>query len=1438
MNKRRVGQRALTFVLALAMIAGIVPFTAMADENTIASFDVPETQISVAVNTALTDIGLPTTLSATMEDGSKVDIPVTWDGGDLYDGTTDGIFTFRAVLASGYTYGGATPTAVVTVVAPAALLTLTGAQLNPEGKAIALVNEGTGIAEYYDTLAAAFEAMTEAVEYSVVICADYSYAATDAAAVQAATSATKINISSIYNDGVKDVVSKFTLPSSQNWLCSTVTEFRDIDFVNDGVNNIIARGNELTMGGNITMSTDYMSVYGGSNIAYSGDSDVTVLSGQYANVFGGNYSGTMTGNAKATVGGNAAVTNLFGGGATAMGDNSSTTLNIDGTNGAKVSKVYAAGSASNATLPATAKMTINVKNTQGITLLDASTRNSANENIINIEGEVGVNGLTASTATLAMAANSHLFFTGSADKTIKDIDVQGTEALVDIYKATSTKSLTVNGEYKNTENKLMLGVCGTAAAAGDKLLYFPTPANAIAEHYQGNAITVRKEEKYIVVDAAEPRLIVENYFAGKGLVVSSVYDDATKTYTVTFTKSAAAQDQDICVVVNNLYTDLSKNNWSCSARGDVVGGTVQRDADGKVKSITVQISASADNVVQMGVYLGTQTQSGGQDDDLRNSDIENAYRPTGEVTKENDMEAPRQGNYQKTATNSAYLYKTAEWTDKENGQARITLTGLDVGSGNERFDGVPLYIFQVCTAHKLTKKIVSVNINFLINAYGPVNLIAINNQDINSGILYDYAATDDSILSECKFDGGIHFLESQMMALHNVLFDENGKQQYFPSAIYVSSDSIPMAKDASQLDGSYKTDTELIAKGHRLMTLLKEYDARGRYFYISSPDVIKDISSGNNDLALFLPAFVLPSVYTDPYSLPAVSTDKTYDTGFDEMEHILVEKSMEIEDVISDKYAINDITAQNGLQATIAGQSITAEGKVVAGQPAQVVVDVTLKDLTEVNNWIATNYGKATLTCSSGTPLAVDSPELALYEEMPNAPLTVSKTVTTPEGVTAPEDNEFTFTIKAGSPLTACASQPYKLYNSSNNEEISGTYATDGEGKFTLKAGQYAVFEGLEIGTAYEVTETPKANYTQTAPVQDGTPIAASGNIVAGGSTAAFTNSYAPPTLTISKTVAGTYGSKELSFYFNVTIKNADGTGYTGADVSYKIGSAGAVTPMTFDEHGKSASTIPLKHGESAVLTGIPADATVTIKEMAVKDYVTTYKIDDATTDTQHWPIEGLTEPEPVAIPAMTTSHTIAFTNTNDTPPAAGVTIRKYVIGEYGDTARDFTFQITATAPVNGEDTPLAGPLHYYLESDTAETPTEHTLTLDNGVGTVELAHGEGIVITDMPSNGKITVTEQNVPEVYTTYLSVDERERALDDDRSTGEVPLDGAETKRFYFYNEYGLVETGIRLGGSGGNGGRILLLVVTSLLLVLTLTGLVMVLRKRRPSRRARH
>ena len=183
--------------------------------------------------------------------------------------------------------------------------------------------------------------------------------------------------------------------------------------------------------------------------------------------------------------------------------------------------------------------------------------------------------------------------------------------------------------------------------------------------------------------------------------------------------------------------------------------------------------------------------------------------------------------------------------------------------------------------------------------------------------------------------------------------------------------------------------------------------------------------------------------------------------------------------------------------------------------------------------------------------------------------------------------------------------------------------------------------------------------------------------------------------LTISKTVAGKDADTTKEFYFTITLEDAPGT-YTY--IGYGI-PGGTIA---------SGDTIPLAHGQSITIVGLPKDATYTVTEA---DYSK-----DGYTSTS----TGATG----RILADTTQ-TALFTNTRT---IGNLTISKTVAGNAGDVEKAFKFTIT----LNGSG--ATGTYNY-----TGKGVPDGTI---KSGGTVFLSHGQSITITGIPEGTIYTVTE------------------------------------------------------------------------------------------------
>ena len=183
--------------------------------------------------------------------------------------------------------------------------------------------------------------------------------------------------------------------------------------------------------------------------------------------------------------------------------------------------------------------------------------------------------------------------------------------------------------------------------------------------------------------------------------------------------------------------------------------------------------------------------------------------------------------------------------------------------------------------------------------------------------------------------------------------------------------------------------------------------------------------------------------------------------------------------------------------------------------------------------------------------------------------LKISKTVT---GESAPPDATFTFDITLTDGATPVSGTfTAGVYDASGNTDAMTelTFNADGTAAIKLQHGQYAVIEGLPVGTSYTVTErNPGTGYEPSCTVNDTpcTGATASGSIEgqdtnpgeigsqvgsqgwAPNQTVGYTNEYTPSveaSFTIAKDLHGRDWQDDDSFSFLVSLQHGDGSAVT-----------------------------------------------------------------------------------------------------------------------------------------------------------------------------------------------------------------------------------------------------------------------------------------------------
>lgn len=186
------------------------------------------------------------------------------------------------------------------------------------------------------------------------------------------------------------------------------------------------------------------------------------------------------------------------------------------------------------------------------------------------------------------------------------------------------------------------------------------------------------------------------------------------------------------------------------------------------------------------------------------------------------------------------------------------------------------------------------------------------------------------------------------------------------------------------------------------------------------------------------------------------------------------------------------------------------------------------------------------------------------------------------------------------------------------------TAVTDGEGGFSLKAGQKARFD-LTAGRTFRVREEDPGQYaravrcTVNGTVQE-LP-GETGEITMDPDrpqTAAFVNALNTTSLTVRKEVGGNMGDRDRAFGFRVRLYDA-GPGDGGGFLAFPTGAGYAL------EEGEARFT--LKHGQEVTLTGIPAGAWAVVTEELAEGYETRYVAGDAGGTGRTATLPRITEP-------------------------------------------------------------------------------------------------------------------------------------------------------------------------------------------------------------------
>lgn len=273
---------------------------------------------------------------------------------------------------------------------------------------------------------------------------------------------------------------------------------------------------------------------------------------------------------------------------------------------------------------------------------------------------------------------------------------------------------------------------------------------------------------------------------------------------------------------------------------------------------------------------------------------------------------------------------------------------------------------------------------------------------------------------------------------------------------------------------------------------------------------------------------------------------------------------------------------------------------------------------------------------------------------------------------------------------------------------------------FTLAHGEWLVIDGLPVDATYTVEETDALHQAYVPEVSTDGGIAvkasgANGTIIANATRSVDFSNSMPGSLKISKAVDGTGGSHTKEFEF--TVNFADLPTGTPSTYPYGIYDASDTLISAVGTTIASGGKIRLKHGDYALVTGLPAGTKYTVAEAS-------YLADGGyTTDSQD--NQG-------TIASGEESHA-AFTN----HAPGSLKISKTIVGDTKDATQPFRFTVDFTEIPDGDN--RAYPYGIYDASDTLISGA----TITSG-GTIDLKHGEYALITALPSGTGYTVSEDD----------------------------------------------------------------------------------------------
>lgn len=394
-------------------------------------------------------------------------------------------------------------------------------------------------------------------------------------------------------------------------------------------------------------------------------------------------------------------------------------------------------------------------------------------------------------------------------------------------------------------------------------------------------------------------------------------------------------------------------------------------------------------------------------------------------------------------------------------------------------------------------------------------------------------------------------------------------------------------------------------------------------------------------------------------------------------------------------------------------------------------------------------------------------------DEVSDGRLTLSKTVTAAEGITAP-NKAFTFKVP--------------LYQADGTTPLAGTFAFAGRPGGTngtyisgqiksgdtiaLKAGG-SVTVTLPTGAHYEVRELDSKGELMTS--EDGFAVVDKANpqkgTVGQATQVGFTNVYSVEStkvenaFKVQKKISGRNWTTSDAFTMTLAAEGEapmpkgakDGVSTIVLSKDVQVGNFGTIE---YTKPGTYTYVIAEQAGDETALTFSKATyrATVTVTDNGAGKLLAKTKIAQLTDD--------------AGDAAERTVEAAIFTNTAKT---GSLTVKKTVVG--GDSQREFGFMV---ALADGDGEPVSGTFG----------KGEHAVTFTDGKATFTLKDGGEKTVAGLPVGAHYTVTE-DAAEGYTTTVN------GADGSKAEGAVTEDGATVA---FTNTYGTATEGRDVSTAG--------------------------------------